>query len=210
VSSAPKRGRPPHPDVLTPAEWRIVHAVRHGMSNRDIARRRGISRDAVKFHIGNALGKLGLERRTDLRRWHGAPFDSPRRPLDDSMSTPLALGRIGQISREVKDLDRAVVWFRDVVGLPLLGHYGTLATFDMGGVRLFLTREEAGSTTGNSILYFKVDDIEAAFSALQARGVEFRGAPHMIFRHPDGTEEWMAFFDDVEGCPLAIMSQVAP
>ena len=31
--------------------------------------------------------------------------------------------------------------------------------------------------------------------------------PHMIFRHPDGMEKWMAFFEDDEGRPLAIMSQ---
>ncbi|MGE3697155.1 MAG: LuxR C-terminal-related transcriptional regulator, partial [Dehalococcoidia bacterium] len=49
----PGRGRPRHPDVLTPAEWRVVNAVRHGMSNRVIAERRGISLDAVKFHVAN-------------------------------------------------------------------------------------------------------------------------------------------------------------
>jgi methylmalonyl-CoA/ethylmalonyl-CoA epimerase len=30
----------------------------------------------------------------------------------------------------------------------------------------------------------------------------------MIHRHADGTEEWMAFFSDPEGRPLALMSQV--
>jgi len=46
-----KRGRPAHDDLLTPAEWRVVEAVRHGMSNREIAERRRISLDAVKFHV---------------------------------------------------------------------------------------------------------------------------------------------------------------
>jgi DNA-binding NarL/FixJ family response regulator len=50
-----RRGRPPHDDILTPAEWAIADAVRHGMSNAQIAARRGISRDAVKFHLGNIL-----------------------------------------------------------------------------------------------------------------------------------------------------------
>jgi len=31
----------------------------------------------------------------------------------------------------------------------------------------------------------------------------------MIHRHEDGTEEWMAFFKDNEGRPLAIMSREA-
>ena len=54
------RGRPPHDDQLTPAEWSVVEWVRHGLTNRQIAERRGIGLDAVKFHVGNALAKLGL------------------------------------------------------------------------------------------------------------------------------------------------------
>ena len=126
------------------------------------------------------------------------------------MAATVTIGRIGQVSREVTDLDRAVAWFRDVLRLPLLGHYGTLATFDMDGVRLFISRREGGGSSGNSILYFKVDDIAAAYADLSGRGITFRGAPHLIHRHPDGVEEWMAFFDDVEGGVLALMSQVRP
>jgi DNA-binding NarL/FixJ family response regulator len=47
-----RRGRPAHADILTPAEWRTVHAVQHGMSNAEIARRRGISLDAVGAEVG--------------------------------------------------------------------------------------------------------------------------------------------------------------
>jgi methylmalonyl-CoA/ethylmalonyl-CoA epimerase len=60
----------------------------------------------------------------------------------------------------------------------------------------------------DSILYFRVPDIHAAHEGLVARGVAFVGAPHMIFRHTDGTEEWIAVFDDLDGKPLALMSQV--
>jgi hypothetical protein len=49
-----------------------------------------------------------------------------------------------------------------------------------------------------------------AYDELQKRGVEFINAPHMIHRHEDGTEEWMAFFNDPEGRPLAIMASVSP
>lgn len=209
MSPTRRRGRPPHPDILTRAEWRIVHAVRHGMSNGAIARRRGISLDAVKFHVGNVLGKLGLDRREDLRHWRGRPADRPHRSTEENaMSATPTLGSIGQVSRVVIDLDRAVAWFRDVLGLPLIGHYGNVALFDLGGVRLLLSQPEARSTSGNSILYFQVEDIDAACDALRTRGVAFRSAPHMIHRHPDGTEEWMAFFDDADGEPLALMSKV--
>jgi hypothetical protein len=34
--------------------------------------------------------------------------------------------------------------------------------------------------------------------------------PHMIHRHDDGTEEWMAFFKDNDGRPLGVMSQAKP
>jgi len=57
MSTTRGRGRPPHPDVLTPAEWGVVEAVRHGLSNSQIARRREISLDAVKFHVANAVAK---------------------------------------------------------------------------------------------------------------------------------------------------------
>ncbi len=51
-------------------------------------------------------------------------------------------------------------------------------------------------------------DIRAAHATLEGRGVEFIDAPHMIHHHDDGTEEWMAFFKDIYGRPLAIMAQV--
>src|SRR5579864_189029 len=57
------RGRPPHEDLLTPAEWRVVESVRHGMSNPEIARRQRVSTDAIKFHVANALQKLGFASR---------------------------------------------------------------------------------------------------------------------------------------------------
>src|SRR3954470_12787085 len=70
------RGRPPHADLLTPSEWRTVHAVQHGLSNVEIARRRGVSVNAVKYHVANALAKLGLADRKALRAWFRAPRDS--------------------------------------------------------------------------------------------------------------------------------------
>src|SRR5262245_9426430 len=122
---AQRRGRPPHDDVLTPAEWAIVHAVRHGMSNARIAVRRGVSRDAVKYHVRNAVAKLGLRSRADLARWPGVPNDSAayRRATNKeiAMTTQqLHLGPIGQISRTVRDIDEACAWYGNVLGLKHL------------------------------------------------------------------------------------------
>jgi DNA-binding CsgD family transcriptional regulator/catechol 2,3-dioxygenase-like lactoylglutathione lyase family enzyme len=210
---AQRRGRPPHDDVLTPAEWAIVHAVRHGLSNARIAVRRGISRDAVKFHVRNAIAKLGLRGRADLQRWRGVPKDSAAyryargREISMTTSTELRLGPIGQISRTVRDIDVACDWYGRVLGLKHLFTFGKLAFFDLGGTRLYLSAE-SGEPQPESTLYLRVDDIGAAFTELTARGVEFKGAPHLIHRHPDGSEEWMAFFKDPEGRFLALMSQV--
>lgn len=208
------RGRPRHDDVLTPAEWRIVNGVRHGLSNGQIAKRRGISLDAVKYHVENAIAKLGLRDRRELKRWRGAPSDSAlqltKQQKDADMTAPTAnLGPIGQISRTVKDIAKAEGWYGGVLGLPHLYTFGKLAFFDCGGTRLFLSAESDDSAN-ESILYFRVADIAAAHAQLSARGVEFSGAPHMIHRHADGTEEWMAFFKDPDGRPLALMSQAKP
>jgi catechol 2,3-dioxygenase-like lactoylglutathione lyase family enzyme len=125
--------------------------------------------------------------------------------------TELQLGPIGQISREVPDITKAVEWYRDVLGLPHLFTFGTLAFFDCGGTRLFLAQPEKGGPPGpESVLYFRVGDIETAHAALSARGVQFTDAPHLIHKHESGMEEWMAFFQDPEGRLLALMSQVTP
>jgi DNA-binding CsgD family transcriptional regulator/catechol 2,3-dioxygenase-like lactoylglutathione lyase family enzyme len=210
-----QRGRPRHPDVLTPAEWRVVDAVRHGMANRQLAARRGSSLDGVKFHVANAAAKLGLAGRGQLRHWRGVPADSalagrePRKGHRAAMTARLQLGPIGQVSRHVRDLPRAVEWYGQTLGLPHLYTYGDLAFFDCGGVRLFLSAAaDAAVAAEDSVLYFRVEDIQAAYDELGSRGVVFSGAPHMIFKHESGVEEWMAFFLDPDGRPLAIMAQV--
>ena len=199
------RGRPPHADLLTPSEWRTVHAVQHGMTNAEIARRRGISVNAVKFHVANALAKLHLKDRRALRTWFKPPRGSAlerRKPAPMNDSAPQS---IGQIARSVSDVAASEMWFRDVLGLEHLFTFGNLAFFDLGGTRLMLSSE--GGVKPESILYLRVADIAAAHARLVARGVKFTHAPHMIHRHADGTEEWMAFFEDPEGRPLAIMVQ---
>jgi DNA-binding CsgD family transcriptional regulator/catechol 2,3-dioxygenase-like lactoylglutathione lyase family enzyme len=201
-------GRPPYDDVLTPTEWRTVHAVQHGLTNRQIAERRSVSVDAVKYHVANVLEKLGLRNRRVLRRWFRAPRHSALARQEKSMSA-IEFSRIGQISRTVSDIAGAEAWYRDVLGLRHLYTFGKLAFFDCGGTRLFLSQEEA-LQTNESLIYFQVDDIRTAHDRLVERGVEFTHAPHKIHTHADGTEEWMGFFKDPDGRPLAIMSRVKP
>ncbi len=105
------------------------------------------------------------------------------------------LGSIGRVSRTVSDIDASVAWYRDVLGLPFLFGMEKMAFFDCGGTRLYLDQHQ-DQPKPESILYFKVADIHAARGALEAKGVTFLNAPHMIGRQPDGTEEWMVFFND--------------
>lgn len=204
-----QRGRPRHEDILTPAEWRIAEQVRHGLTNRRIAERTGVSLDAVKFHVSSALGKLGFSSRRELRLWDGIAAHSALRGKPSGvgeMTMEDSYLMLGQVARTTRNAEEARLWYRDVLGLPELYSFRTLAFFDLGGVRLMLTEEDGGDSS-ESILYLRVPDIHEARSRLEERGVSFTHAPHLIHRHEDGTEEWMAFFQDNEGRPLALMMQ---
>jgi DNA-binding CsgD family transcriptional regulator/catechol 2,3-dioxygenase-like lactoylglutathione lyase family enzyme len=204
-----RRGRPPHPDILTPAEWEVLELVRHGFSNRGIARARNTSLDAVKFHVANLLLKLDAPDRAALRAYGGVRADSALAKRRKSMPEGLKLGRIAQVSRHVSDIKKAESWYKDVLGLPHLFTFGNLAFFDCGGTRLYLSTPENGHELHDeSVLYFAVDDIQGAFETLKSRGAKFQGAPHMIHKHENGMEEWMAFFEDPDGGLLAIAAQV--
>lgn len=113
-----------------------------------------------------------------------------------------ALGQIGQISRQVVDVDLMADWYAGVLGLRLLYQFEGLAFFDCAGVRLMLAKGEGGS---GAIIYFVVADIGIEHSRLEDRGAEVVAAPHLIHRHEDGTEEWMSFYRDPEGGTIALM-----
>ena len=199
------RGRPAHADVLTPAEWRAVEGVRHGLSNGRIALHQGVSINAVKFHVSNVLLKLGFGSRTELRRWDGVRADSALKHRRNTMTGTLALGPLAQVSRTVSNMEGAKLWYRDKLGLELLFAFSGMAFFRLGDTRLYL--HESDKPAAESALYFKVDDIHGAQGVLAERGIEFINAPHMIHRHPDGSEEWLAEFRDPDNRPLALMSR---
>jgi methylmalonyl-CoA/ethylmalonyl-CoA epimerase len=117
------------------------------------------------------------------------------------------IGQLGQISLSVTNIDRAVGFYRDLLGLKFLFQFPNLAFFDCGGVRLMLDIPEGSAERHSSVLYFKVNQLEEAFQALSSRGVSFDEKPHLIARMPDH-ELWMAFFRDPDKNILALMSEV--
>ncbi len=117
------------------------------------------------------------------------------------------LSQIGQIAVTVQDLERAVRFYRDSLGLRFLFQVPNMAFFDCAGIRLMLTLPEKTNENFSSILYYKVDDIQKAFEALSSRGVAFEGKPHLIAKLQDH-DLWMAFFRDPDRNMLALMSEV--
>ena len=118
----------------------------------------------------------------------------------------LSLNQIGQIAVNVADLDAAVSFYRDTLGMKFLFQAPGLAFFDCNGVRLLLD-ELAGWQHPSSILYYKVDDIQKAYQILAQQDIEFTQKPHLVAKMPDH-ELWMAFFEDPSGNLLAIMSEI--
>ena len=114
---------------------------------------------------------------------------------------------IGQIAITIRNLPRAVRFYRDVLGLKFLFESQNMAFFDCGGTRLMLGSAESPESTYSSIIYYRTHDIHATTQSLTARGVEFEAPPRMIARMPDH-ELWMAFFRDSEGNLLSLMSEV--
>lgn len=124
--------------------------------------------------------------------------------------TPTGLGKLHQISVRVHDTARAVRFYRDTLGLPLLFEAPPgLAFFDCGGVRLMLSPPSPGFDHPGSVLYFAVDDIQGMHATLSARGAVFPNAPQKIATLPD-REVWLAEFQDTEGNHLALMSEPLP
>jgi methylmalonyl-CoA/ethylmalonyl-CoA epimerase len=122
------------------------------------------------------------------------------------------LAEIGQIAVPVADVDRAIAFYRDVLGMRFLFKAPPgLGFFDCAGVRLLLDApaKQAQPSAGCSVIYYKVADIEGTFATLSGRGVIFEGKPHLIAKLPDH-DLWMAFFRDPDGNLLALMSEVRP
>ena len=115
-----------------------------------------------------------------------------------------------QVAQGVEDLDRAVGFYRDTLGLPFIARFDPpgLAFFDLGGTRLLLER---GSST--AVIYLDVDDVRDALDELRAQGVTVHTEAHVVHRDdagtfgPPGEDEWLGFVGDTEGNLVGLMSR---
>ena len=118
------------------------------------------------------------------------------------------LSTIGQIFVRARDLDRAVQFYRDTLGMPFLFQAPPqMAFFQCGGISVMLgVPEQPELDHTASVVYYLVPDIAAAHTTLQGRGVEFMTKPHLVHRAAD-YDLWLAEFHDSEGNILALMSR---
>ena len=119
------------------------------------------------------------------------------------------IAKIGQLALVFKNIDAAIAFYRDILGLRFLFPAGPkLAFFDCGGTMLmFSTAERPEFDHPNSVVYFNVPDIQTAYADLMAKGVKFEEAPHLIAKLP-AFDLWLAAFRDPENNLLALRSEV--
>jgi methylmalonyl-CoA/ethylmalonyl-CoA epimerase len=122
----------------------------------------------------------------------------------------MKLDRIHQIAVYARDLEEAISFYRETLGATYLAKFDPpgLAFFDFSGTRILLEK-----TAPKATVYFRVADIESAYSELLDQGVKFIAEPQLIFRDDQGMfgaageEEWMAFFSDPSDNILALASR---
>jgi predicted enzyme related to lactoylglutathione lyase len=126
----------------------------------------------------------------------------------ENLDMTAKLSTIGQIAITVSDVGQALTFYRDALGLDFLFSAGPeLAFLNAGGVRIMLTTPQgAGTVGGNSIIYFKVSDIEAVHAAVIARGAASERNPQLAARMPDH-ELWTGFLRDPDGNLVGLMEE---
>ena len=125
-------------------------------------------------------------------------------------SPDVRLSEIGQIAINVRNVEAATAYYRDVLGMQFLFAAPSMAFFQCGSVRLMLgVAESPEFDHPASIVYYRVGDIRQAHRALAERGVDFLGEPHCVHKTAD-TELWMAFFRDPDQNVLALMQEGKP
>ena len=119
-----------------------------------------------------------------------------------------SIQKVAQIGVPVKDLERSISFYKDLVGLPLLFNTNNMAFFECNGVRLLLNLPEKEEFAhSSSVIYFQVEDIKEKYEELKSKDVLFIDEPHVVAKMGQ-TETWMTFFKDSEDNTHALISEV--
>lgn len=115
---------------------------------------------------------------------------------------------LGQVAITVSNVEAATKYYREVLGLKFLFAAGpNLAFLTEGTIRIMLsTPQGSGAVAANSILYFKVRDIESTHAAVVQRGSESERAPQLAAKMPDH-ELWLSFVKDPDGNLVGLMEE---
>jgi catechol 2,3-dioxygenase-like lactoylglutathione lyase family enzyme len=116
--------------------------------------------------------------------------------LDEAMSEPFRLSKIGVVMLGVSEIAASKAFYCDTLGLELNGEQGGFCFLQAGGVTLALSQElgpPPDERSGVEVV-FSVDHVREAYEGLKAKGVKFRIEPRAIsgpmwatdFRDPDG------------------------
>ncbi|TQS74283.1 VOC family protein [Ornithinibacillus gellani] len=116
--------------------------------------------------------------------------------------------KVGQIGIPVKDLSRALEFYKEKLGLSLLFETDSMAFFECSGLRLMLSLSEKNEFAhSSSVIYFQVTNIKETYERLVDKKVIFIDQPHVVAKLGQ-TETWMVFFKDTEDNTHALMSEV--
>lgn len=122
--------------------------------------------------------------------------------------------QLHQIGIAVSDMDAAVVFYGDLLGLPLIHRFTAevrLAFFDMGGPRLMV--EESNETSSQSLFYLYFDDLERKIHELKAANVEIVEDIRRVYQDDAGLfgdagqSEYLAFILDPSGNKVGLMNR---
>jgi DNA-binding CsgD family transcriptional regulator/catechol 2,3-dioxygenase-like lactoylglutathione lyase family enzyme len=210
--AARRRGRPPHPDLLTPAEWSVLRYVRGRLSYGQIALGRSISRDAVKQHAANIRKKLGLANRAELEQWRGQPSEHAQNNQYARGSDTMPVSRV-DILINVSDVERSLSFYRDLIGMKLdatwadeNGRTRWAKLIASGGSSLMLNQPSGHLLVDrasrpayrDAVVYLRVEstgELEAIHRRLGESGAELGechdemyGQREFMVRDPDGYE----------------------
>lgn len=160
------------------------------------------------FIEDNICNKFMLVDLLDFNRLHlDFNISHFRTRRDYSMGTT-TIQKVGQIGVPVKNLQSAVSFYQDALGLTLLFQTDTMAFFECNGLRLLLSLPEKEQyANSSSVIYFQVENIKETYHDLIGKGVSFIDEPHLVAKMGQ-TETWMTFFKDTEGNTLALISEV--